>query len=222
MTNAIALCPWKLPVLLSLLLLVPGVSLAAEEPSLNPPPLPGAAPREPLHLVEEPPKAEPVRSIHPVVRVVSELGAELVTGVLAGLPGAYAGIAICDKFKLSPPGSFLPCTEYAGYGFLTAVSLAAPLGVWWGGKLADGHGTLLGAYLGMGAAAVLGLGATVLVYNDDIQPFVIPLFSLVGAFVGYEVSHHSETSARDTSVASVQPLFSVSAKGGALGLGGRF
>lgn len=222
MTNAIAHCPWKLPVLLSLLLLVPGVSLAAEEPSLNPPSLPGTAPREPLHLVEEPVEAEPVQYFHPVVRVSAELGAELVTSFVAGFPGALAGSALCGALGLSPPNAFLGCADYAGYGFLAGVALAAPLGVWWGGKLTGGHGTLLGAYLGMGMAAFLGLGATRLVYNDDIQPFVIPLFSLVGALVGYEVSHDSESSDRDTAEASVQPLLSISSRGGVLGLGGQF
>jgi hypothetical protein len=222
MPNAMTHCTWKLSVLMSLLVLVPGVGLAAEEPSLNPPPLPGTAPREPLHLVETARRAEPVQRIHPIARVSAEIGAELLTSFVAGVPGALAGYVACGALGLSPPSSWFPCMDYAGYGFLTGVSLAAPLGVWWGGKLMGGRGTLLGAYLGMGAASVLGLGTTLLVYNDDLQPFVIPLFALVGSVVGYELSFSSEPPAQPSSVASVQPLLSVSATGGALGLGGRF
>ncbi|KFE71487.1 hypothetical protein DB31_3617 [Hyalangium minutum] len=166
-------------------------------------------------------QAEPVQFIHPIARVSAEIGVELVTSLVAGAPGAVAGVAVCGKFGLSTGGWF-PCLDYAGYGFLAGMSLAAPLGVWWGGKLMGGRGTLIGAYLGMGVAAVLGLGTTYLVYNDDIQPFVIPLFALVGSVVGYELSFSSESPEQPTSVASVQPLLSVSARGGALGLGGRF
>jgi hypothetical protein len=222
MTNAMTHRTWKLSVLMSLLVLVPGVGLAAEEPSLSPPPLPGTASREPLHLVEADRRAEPVQRIHPIARVSLEIGAELLTGFVAGFPGAVAGSAMCNALELSPPSSWWPCMDYAGYGFLAGVSLAAPLGVWWGGKLLGGRGTLLGAYLGMGGAALLGFGTKLLVYNDDIKTFVIPLFALVGSVVGYELSHSSESSAQTLSVASVQPLVSVSARGGALGLGGRF
>jgi hypothetical protein len=222
MTNAMTRRTWKLSVLMSLLVLVPGVGLAAEEPSLSPPLLPGTAPREPLHLVEANRRAEPVQRIHPIARVSAEIGAELITSLVAGVPGALIGNVACNTLGLAPPNAWFRCMDYAGYGFLAGVSLAAPLGVWWGGKLMGGRGTLLGAYLGMGGAAVLGLGTTFLVYNDDIKPFVIPLFALVGSVVGYELSFSSESPVQPTAVASVQPLLSVSARGGTLGLGGRF
>lgn len=50
-----------------------------------------------------------------------------------------------------------------------------------------------------------GLGVTALVHNDDLKPFIIPLFSLVGAFVGYEVSHQEEFSAWSSSETHIQP-----------------
>ncbi|MFL5350503.1 MAG: hypothetical protein ACJ8AT_37510 [Hyalangium sp.] len=222
MTNTIAQSPWKLPVLLSLLLLVPGVGLAAESTSPSSEPLPGTAPSAALHLVEESEKTEPAQHSNPVLRVAAEIGGELATSIVVAYPGAFVGEALCSKFHLSTPNSFLPCLDYAGYGFLVAVSLAAPLGVWAGGTLAGGRGTLLGAYLGMGVAAALGFVATLPIYNNDVRVFVVPLFSVVGAIIGYEVSHSSEVSALDASLARVQPLMTVSAHGGALGLGGRF
>lgn len=223
MTNAMTHRAWKLSVLLmSLWVLVPGVGLASEEPSLSPAPLPGTAPREPLHLVEVERPAEPVQRVHPILRVSAEIGAELATGLVGGVSGALIGYGGCNALSNGHSSAWFPCWDSAGYGFLAGASLVAPLGVWWGGKLTGGRGTLLGAYLGMGAASVLGLGTTLLVYNDSIQPFVMPLFALIGSVVGYELSFSSEPPARPTSVASVQPLLSVSTSGGALGLGGRF
>jgi hypothetical protein len=223
MTNAIAQSPWKLPVLLSLLLLVPGVGLAAEGTSPSPEPLPGMAPREPLHLVKDHEQPRTVPHSNPVLRVAAEIGVEMLTALLVGLPSALVGNSLCHKFDLSSGYSPYPCDIYAAYGFATGVTLSAPLGVWLGGKLANGQGTLLGAYLGAGVGALLGLGAMVALTNTDARPTFIPLFSMVGAIIGYEVSHHSEASAAvDASLARVQPVLAVSAHGGALGLGGRF
>jgi hypothetical protein len=218
--------PRKLAVLLSLLL-VPSVGLAAEEVSWVSERIPGTEAPAALRLVEERQSAEPVQYISPVVRVAAEIGAEAVTAFVTGLGGVIPGYALCGALGLGSPNSFLGrCTEYAGYGFLVGASLGAPLGVWWGGKLMGGQGTFLGALLGAGAAALLGAGTTLFVTNDDIKIFVVPVFSLVGAIVGYEVSHaiasSSNSSKRDAVGASLEPVLSFSGRGTALGLSGRF
>ncbi len=212
---------WKLAVLLPLLLLIPGVSLAAEPTSPRPERLSGTEAPASLHLLEDEPRDEPTPDINPVWRLASEIGAEAVISLMMGIPGALGGGLLCGVLEPDETSSFR-CWTSIGYGFLAGVTLGAPLGVWSGGKLARGQGTLSGAFIGTGAAAVLGAVVTLFVYNDDIQPFVIPTFSLIGALIGYEVSHHMRLSARSPPATSIQPVIGFSAHGGTLGMAGRF
>jgi hypothetical protein len=197
--NATAQHPAKLPVLLSLLLLAPGAALAEEEQR----------------------SASPVPYSNPVLRVGAEMGAEFLLSLGTGISGAYLGDAACAQF--SSRRSSWDCLNDAGYGFLAGAMLAAPIGVWGGGKVANGRGTLAGAYIGAGVGAAVGLGANLAVTNDDLKYFVPPVVSMLGAIVGYEISHSQETSkAQQASLTRVQPMLVISGHGGALGLSGSF
>ena len=199
MMTASAQSPRKRSVLLlSVLLLVPGAVLAAEQG-----------------------EAAPVPSSNPVLRVGAEVGAEFLLSLGTGISGAFLGNAACEQFRSRR--SSLECLNDAGYGFLAGAMLAAPIGVWGGGKVANGRGTLAGAYIGAGVGAAVGLGANLAVTNDDLKYFVPPVVSMLGAIIGYEVSHSNESSAaQQASLTRVQPMLSISGRGGALGLSGSF
>ncbi|MDY7226808.1 hypothetical protein [Hyalangium rubrum] len=215
--------PWsqELALLVFLLLVVPGIGLAAQELAPEAERIPGTETPASLRLVEVPREAEPVQRIHPVMRVTAEVGAMLVTSATMGVPGFFAGGAICEAFDLGNPGYFR-CLNEALYGAAVGMVVGAPLGVWWGGKLARGKGTFMGALLGTGVAVAAGAINSVLITNDDLKPFPIPIFSLIGAVVGYELSHGANSAPRLASMASFQPVLAISGKSAALGLGGRF
>lgn len=205
---------WTLSTLLTLLLLTPGVSLAGEDaPVASPPLVRGQHEYVPQYLREEP---EDDRT-HPVLRVGAEIGAHALTAVPLSLVGALAAGGLCETFHLQ--SGWFACLDYMAYGFLTGTVLAAPLGIWWGGRLADGRGTLGGAFLGTGLGTVAGILASFLVYNDNLAPSVtIPfLGAVIGSYVGYEISH-----GRASSRTRLQPIVALSPNSGTLGLSGQF
>jgi hypothetical protein len=212
--------PWKWVALLSLLV-VPAVSFAEEEVSLVPERLPGTEAPAALHLVEQPPKAAPVRQVHPVGRVAAEIGGEVVIAFAGGLAGIIPGFLTCGVLGLGR-NAFLGCLDYGVYGFLWGAALSAPVGAWAGGELVGARGTLSGAFSGMATAAVLGVVTSLFVTNDRIKFLFGPSFALVGALVGYELSRQEEPTSDDWWAVSLQPTLSLSPNGAALGLGGRF
>ena len=209
--------PWKLCLLALLLVVGPGVGLAAEAEAPDAEPSPRTEVPESLHLVEPPP--EPAE-VHMAVRLLADLG--LVPGVAlaTGMGGFLAGLLLSVS---SGPG-VTPDSALDGalYGFQGGFVLGASLGAWSAGKVLGGRGTYLGALLGAGVGAGAGAVTSLLVTNDDMKPYFIPLLSMVGAIVGYEVSHAMNKAPRVTTSASVQPVLNVSGSHAALGLSGSF
>ncbi len=208
---------WKLSLLAVLLVAAPGVGLAAEAPAPDAEQSHRSEVPESLHLMEPPPESE---GVHGALRVLAELG--LVSGVApaVGMAGFFAGFLLSASLGsgMTPDRAL----EGALYGFSAGFILGAPLGAWSAGKLTGGRGTYLGALWGTGVGAGAGAVMSLLVTHDDMKPFFIPLFSVVGAIVGYEVSHAMNKAPRAATSASFQPVLTVSDRHAALGLSGRF
>jgi len=209
------------------------VSEQAPAPTLSPPPLvpapPGDAVSPPFH--PEPPVRllPPPESIgHRVGRVSLEvLGGALGSAVGFGV-GFYGGTLLSQQVSCG-----LDCNEgaYLTLGVVgVGMALSASAGVLGGGALLDGEGrflhTLGGAVLAEGA--VLGLMALGLESNEALLSFFVA--PLVGALVGYEVSHAWKRQEPSLACARreaapelhVTPIINVTSEGGALGLAGRF
>lgn len=186
MTTSPVQIRWKLSLIMSVLLLAPGLSFAADT--------------------------------HPALRVTAEIGAMTVTAAALGAGGYVLGRETCEDRSAG-----LGCLDRMAVGLLGGVTLGAPVGTWWGGELAGGQGTFLGALLGSGAGLAIGAGASLLVSNDDLKTFCLPLGTMIGSVIGYEVSHDPEP-APQIPLASVgiQPVLAFSNRGAVLGLNGRF
>lgn len=154
---------------------------------------------------------------------------ETLGGGLGGVMGLGAGFFIGGNIA-TESSCGLDCTEGAlltlsvvGVG----MTLGASAGVFGAGSLMDGQGrflhTLGGAALAEGAA----LGLVALGLDSTPATLSILLAPLVGALVGYEVSHvlsrsDMEQSASAHSGVSLMPVVGATPGGGMLGLHGRF
>ncbi|NTX01649.1 MULTISPECIES: hypothetical protein [Myxococcus] len=177
-------------------------------------PLPGMQPRKALRLLDEPPVREPA---HPVVRLPLEVVAMSLTSASLAFTGAYVGAL----FREATGGPTTGSTEVI-YGALVGASLGAPLGVWWGARIAGGRGTLEETYLGTGVAAAAGVVASLFLKYDEARAGVITAFCLVGAVVSYEVSHASNAPAPPEPAVSLAPSLTLTRDHKFLGLSGRF
>ncbi|QRK08120.1 hypothetical protein JQX13_50635 [Archangium violaceum] len=215
--------------LLALLFLLPVVARAGEGMRWDVPSRGAERSHGELRLVQEPVVDSP-RLLPDVVRVpppVHPLGQRLlvegVAGVGTGLAGALVGVGVFmlgRGIQLLVPGDGLTVLPFA----LAGMAIGFPLGVWWGGELMMGNGSLLAT---LGGYAVGGLAAAGLwaLSEPASQPLssvlkgvAIPL-PVVGAFLGYEVSSGLRKKARGL---EVQPAVVVSTERQALVLAGRF
>lgn len=219
--------------LLLLLLLAPGVGLAAQETAATeqqPPPassgLPGTQARAPLRLSEDALSREETAS-RPSrgARILAEAGGGLLAGLGGGFAGVMTGNAMCEEGLVGPPGGFLmPCLGANLVGLLLGVGVGVPLGVWGGGLLMGGNANPLGAMAGVG----LGLVAGVFVGMTVPSPlgFLLALsLPLIGSIMGYEATQ-PDPGPRAPAVAStpprLQPVLAFSPHGALVGLGGSF
>ena len=230
----------RLPLLL--LLLAPGVGLAAQEPPVLPEArdtvrrpllassgLPGTDERAPLRLSEEDwAQSEREESRPPrALRILAETGAGLLTGAGGGVLGFLAGSGLCGAGIVGNRGGFFGCLDAAAIGLLLGAGTGVALGVWWGGEVAGGDGKLLSALAGMGSGVVLGFLVGVVARRPDLGiVFTVP-GALIGTIVGYELSQRTLVPGpQSPGVASarprLQPLLAFSPHGGLVGLGGSF
>ncbi|HYO73713.1 MAG TPA: hypothetical protein VEU33_47380 [Archangium sp.] len=206
--------------LLSLLLLTPGVGFAAApRVTLLPSSLEGLQGVETPHalrLLQESPEAPATgtaRAWRPpgVLRVAAELGVGALASVGLGIVGARIGTSRCPPTTDDTPDG---CTLYPLTGLWVGSSLGFALGAWGGGTLLGGRGHILHTLGGMALGMAAGVGAFALT-QGTITAFTGAALLLPYALsiVAYEVS----------SSVHVQPLVSVSPRGGAvLGLAGSF
>jgi hypothetical protein len=221
--------------LLLLLLLAPGVGLAAQEPTSLLEPrlassgLPGTDERAPLRLGEEDWAQGEKQEFRPPrgLRILAETGAGLLTGAGGGVLGFFAGAGLCGAGIVGSRSGFFGCLDAAAIGVILGAGTGVALGVWWGGEAAGGDGKLLGALGGMGAGAVLGVGAGLVSGRGDLALFFSVPGALIGAIVGYELSQRTLVPGpRAPAVASprprLQPVLAFSPHGALVGLGGSF
>ncbi|OJT17143.1 hypothetical protein BO221_46310 [Archangium sp. Cb G35] len=240
--NDVLSAPSRLPLLL-LLLLAPGVGLAAPEPALEPlarhaplseprlasSGLPGTDARAPLRLREDDwaqaEKEDP--RPHRALRILVETGASLLTGTGGGFLGLLAGGGLCEMGLVGNRSGFFGCLDSAALGLILGAGLGVTLGVWWGGEVAGGDGKLLGALAGMGSGIVLGLLSGLASGRGDLGLYFTVPGALIGAIVGYELSQRSPAAGPPSpAVASarprLQPVLAFSSRGTLVGLGGTF
>jgi hypothetical protein len=146
----------------------------------------------------------------------------LVLGTVAAAPGVFL---MSDSFSCSTCAND---SEILGGGLLSLAgySVGAALGVKLMGSLLEGEGRFLHAFLGAGIGFGAGLlGALALSTTEGAWAIPLLTFPLIGAVIGYEVSHSNERERRAAAGPSVAVLPSVSVRpsGGVIaGLVGRF
>ncbi|MFY0524469.1 hypothetical protein ACN28I_15285 [Archangium gephyra] len=166
---------------------------------------------------------DPVEVAPPVHPLWQRLLVEGGAGVGTGVAGALVGVGLFmlgNTLQFIEPGEGPTVLPFA----LAGAALGFPLGVWWGGELMAGKGSLLATF---GGAAVGGLAAVGLwsVSERSGQPLsgllagvAIPL-PVVGAFLGYELSSSLRKKAMGL---EVRPALVLSSRHQALVLAGRF
>ena len=227
--------PLLCALLLPLLLLTPGLSLARQSPTTaetppavtTPPaadapldspkapsaqpqrpadaPTPGTAPRATVRLLDTPPADEQAKRIASDMRLLGELGIGLATTAVGALVGAYGGISV---FSMS--NSLVGPIVFVALGAISGASV----GVYGAGQLLGGDAEFTGPFVG--ALIGGGLGLLGLFADGGLAGLVAIPCALLGAIIGYESTEHGGT------VRKVQPLLSYSSRGPVVGLAGTF
>jgi hypothetical protein len=235
----------KLPLLLSLLILVPRVGLAAQDAPLATPDeevpitqdtpstssdadIPGTDERAQLRLVDELGPV-PRRQAPLGLRILAEAAAGSVTSVAGGLAGGLLGLGLCAASGGPSDQYGLGCLVAAIFGGGLGMGIGYPLGVWWGGEAIGGNGSLLLSIAGLGAGILVGglVGALTLRIDPQgrVGGTVGGLLAVAGPILFYELSNRGPTPRRPAMASArprIQPLLSVSSDGALLGLGGSF
>jgi len=208
--------------MLSLLFVSPGLALAATD---DPPPGETALPAtEPSKLlpVTDPPSESPMREVlHMSARIAVEIGAMSVTGLAMGLPGTFVGGLACTDYS-----AWIPCADELFGGYLLGAAVGAPIGIMWGAHLLGGKGTWTGTLIGAGSAAGTGAVTALLLARKRDRLALVSVSALagsvLGSFIGYELSHAANSAPPEPSEVNVLPSVAVSQGGMMLGLGGSF
>jgi hypothetical protein len=234
----------RLSLLLSLLVFVPRVGLAAGEspapaqdvpsreaspPESSQPPLDTARPSSPQLAPAQNPWAWQPRRPDRGTRILAETGAGLLTGAGGALAGTLTGGALCwMSLVQSGADGANPCVRSLLGGLMVGTGLGFSLGTFWGGEAAGGNGHLLGALGGMAGGALVGYLGGAAAYQSFGGGLVWCLpGALIGSILGYELTDQGPKGVhRAPAVAlsrpRVQPLLAVSSRGALLGLGGAF
>ena len=158
----------------------------------------------------------------------ARIGAELGLGALTGLGGLFIGAGLVGPSlcaALGNGGSAGSCLTEGIAGAGLGVMLTVPLGVFWGGNLAGGDGRLGFTYLGAlvgGAASGLLMAATWSSSAALLTILLMPLLPYLGSIIAYEMSVSPEPPKVTLGGTRLQPLLSISPRGGFVGLGGSF
>lgn len=204
----------KLPLLLCLVFLAPGVSLAAEKGFAEHERLDGKDEFPPLSWVEEPQEDDAIRAFRLALRLPAEVGGGLSMSAMLGIAAGFSGWAGCELLTFRSTRSAHCINDVGLPVFAGGALLGMSLGVWWAGQSMDGNGSFLATFLGSGAGLLLGAGAALLT-EPETAMLVLPIFSVAGGIIGYEISQRPERT-------RVQPTLALSSRGAWMGLGGSF
>ncbi|MET0402998.1 MAG: hypothetical protein ABW123_11375 [Cystobacter sp.] len=173
-------------------------------------------------LLEES-REEPERYRAPrELRLLTELGAGLVTATAGGAAGMLIGNGLCMRLGWDQQAA-LRCINSLIMGLILGASAGYGLGVWWGGEVVGGDGRLLFTMLGTAAGMVVTGALTTLRPTDALASTLLIVPIPLGSHLGYELSQRAEPSSSELSARpGFQPLLGFSSRGALLGLGGRF
>jgi len=221
--------------LLSLLLLVPMVSWAGNEPeplapSADAPVASGSSfsivPTESSGLPGTQDMMSQVRSRPTTgLRLLAEAGAGLLTGAAVAVGGGVLALNLSSfPYTCSSGGSSM---NFCGIGRVVAggmigMVVGIPVGVWWGGLAAGGKGMLLATLAGsaLGVAAGLGLWAL----NSTVGAASYLTLPMLFSITAYELTDALRQPSPQTASSgfSVRPMLAPTSGGALLGLNGRF
>jgi hypothetical protein len=162
---------------------------------------------------------------------VPRVTSEVLLGSLAGAGGLLGGGLVGWRIASSVTCGIDDCLDGVGYvggGMVAGIALAAPIGVYFAGRLAGGEGlflpTLAGSLAGGGLTAL-----TLAMMSGPITPvgvLALAISPLMGSIIGYEVSHSFVRHGRQRVAAGgvqLVPTAGVTRSGtGVFGLAGRF
>ncbi|QRK11935.1 hypothetical protein JQX13_18880 [Archangium violaceum] len=197
-----------------LLLLTPRGGLAAEDAPLASP-TSNTEEHGPT-LLEDPASGSLRRRAPLALRLLAEVGG----GVATTLAGGLTGLGLCLLTE-SPVQSEWGCAYPLLFGLTAGLLVGYPLGVWWGGEAVGGDGSLWAA-LGGGAVGFIAGGLLEGTTAGGGMVIAIPVLGMIGASLGYELSQRPEHPERSAAHPRLQPLLAFDARGGMLGLSGRF
>lgn len=141
----------------------------------------------------------------------ARIGVEVVLGGLLGTAGFLGGMLAADGLVSTGEPPLLALIAAAGPPIL-----GSSLGAWLGGMLMNGSGSYWAALAG--AVVGLGIGYPIAALSQSPWGYLLPLsLPVVGAVLGYELSHHLRGKG---TTATVAPLLVPS--GGGVALMGRF
>jgi hypothetical protein len=200
--------------LLSLLMLSPRVGLATPQDAPERP-----SQQEPQLQPQPEGKPETFTRAPLAVRLLSETAFGAL-GVVGGwFVGSMVGSALCTAPVNSGAGA---CINEFVYGGLAGAALVLPLGVWLGGNIAEGTGSLVSTYLGGLVGAAAGGLLVVASGNNGVLIAIGVALPLIGSILGYETLTVGMKHNMRREGTRLQPLLSVSPHGGFVGLGGSF
>ncbi len=221
---------YTLRLMLCLAMLAPCVGLAQMD-ELPPPPL-VPAPTEPE---QAPPEAEliphefepsvPPGETFSAARVMLEFVGGGVAGGGLGFVSLLAGAVI---FSGACSGDDLSCLGPIFFTGIVGAAVGVPLGVYGAGKLLKGQGAYWPSLIGTVVGAGIGLTVGLISQNEPALVMGVTAGPVVGAIVGYELSHAAALSSLEredrgsgTSV-QVTPAFGLTPGGLYGALAGRF
>jgi hypothetical protein len=215
--------------LLCLALFAPyaGLAQGSTETPASAPSQPEALPPPPLITAPEGPEAEPPEGeLFPHELESTRAPGEPFSvgrGVTEFLGGGVAGAGIGFLGLLLGAAVFVPSCGDDGACIVpifllgsTAAAFGVPLGVYGAAKFWGGQGSYWPTFLGTVVGAGLGILVAVAVQNETAAMVTMTTAPIIGAMVGYELSHaHVQP--------SVSPALGLTLTGGVVaGLSGRF
>jgi hypothetical protein len=205
----------------------PGTGAAHSPPLVPADSPPPEAPAPQGELIPHEPSANDASSDRGTLRLIAtpwaaSVGA-LATGVLAAIPGYLLISPFCGVNLQNQPACAITLFSIISLG----VTSGAALGAWRIGGHLDGRGTFLPTFLGALAGSVLGAAGGLGSSNEAVLIIGLATGPIIGAVVGYEISHRwilSEEQAPQAATGfRVMPVLAAIRGGGLLaGLAGRF
>jgi hypothetical protein len=155
------------------------------------------------------------------MRLVVTPWAGVVTGMMGVIVGVVPSAIIALPFCVGAQELDEPrCAITAIMGLALSYSVGASVGISFTGGVLGGRGDFVLTLLGSIAGAALGAGIGIATRSTEGMILALSICPLIGAVVGYEVSHSQAFGLEGVQLA---PVFGATLRGGILGgIAGRF